>query len=53
MGARRPKWLVKQERKRIVAARKAARGTFNGNTHKDLGVQRMGRHGGIKKGHGV
>ena len=49
MGAKRPKWLVKQERGRIVKARKAARA----KGLKNLGVPRMAKHGGIKKGHGV
>lgn len=51
MGSTRPKWLVKQERKRIVAARKAQR-AIKGNT-KDLGVTRMAKKGGDKHGHGV
>jgi hypothetical protein len=51
MGSKRPKWLIKQERNRIVAARAKAR-TEKGNV-KNLGVRRMSKHGGMKSGHGV
>lgn len=51
MGSKRPKWLIKQQRKRVVAARAKAR-SEKGNV-KDLGVRRISRHGGLKAGHGV
>ena len=52
MGSTRPKWLIKQERRRIVAARQAARAKSPGT--KNLGVQRMAKHGGaFKQGQGV
>ncbi len=52
MGSTRPKWLIKQERKRITDARRAARAKTPDT--KNLGVTRMARHGGaFKQGHGV
>jgi len=51
MGSTRPKWLIKQERQRIVEARKKAR-EVKGSV-KNLGVRRMAKHGGLKQGHGV
>ena len=51
MGSTRPKWLIKQERQRIVKARSAAR-AVKGNT-KNLGITRMAKKGGSKQGHGV
>jgi hypothetical protein len=51
MGSTRPKWLIKQERARISAARKEAR-KVKGNVS-NLGVRRMAKHGGHKHGHGV
>ncbi len=52
MGSKKPKWLVKQQRSNLNAARKAAR-TKNPGT-KNLGVRHLGRHGGaFKQGHGV
>jgi hypothetical protein len=52
MGSTRPKWLIKQERERIAAARRAARKAKG--PVRDLGVPRMARHGhGLKQGQGV
>jgi len=51
MGSKKPKWLIKQLRSKGVAARVEARKTKPGT--KDLGVKRLGRHGGSKHGHGV
>jgi len=53
MGSTRPKWLIKQERARISAARKEARKTVKSGAPKNLGVPRMAKHGGRKSGHGV
>ena len=43
MGSTRPKWLIKQERQRIVEARRLAR-EKKGNV-RNLGVPRMAQHG--------
>lgn len=51
MGSKKPKWQIKQLRKKIVDARKAARAKSPDT--KNLGVRRLGRHGGHKAGHGV
>ncbi|GEM_PF-1888912 len=51
MGSTRPKWLIKQERSRIVEARKAARAVKG--PVKNLGVCRIAHHGCLKQGHGV
>ena len=51
MGSKKPKWLIKQQRKALTVARRAARGKTPGT--KDLGVRHLGRHGGNKQGHGV
>ena len=52
MGSKRPKWLNKLKRKKIVAARRQARAKNPGT--KNLGVKRLGKHGGaFKQGHGV
>jgi len=51
MGSKKPKWLIKLQRKQITGARRAARAKNPGS--KDLGVRRLGRHGGSKQGHGV
>ncbi len=47
MGSKKPKWLIKQNRKRTNAARRAARAQNPGT--KDLGVRRIARHGGANK----
>jgi hypothetical protein len=47
MGSKRPKWLIKQHRKRIADARRLARAKNPGT--KDLGVPRMAHHGGHKE----
>jgi hypothetical protein len=51
MGSKKPKWLIKLQRKKVTDARRLAR-TKNPGT-KNLGVRRMARHGGDKQGHGV
>jgi hypothetical protein len=51
MGSKKPKWLIKQQRKKLTIARQAARAKNPGT--RDLGVRHLGRHGGMKKGHGV
>lgn len=52
MGSKKPKWLIKQQRQKLVDARREARKTNPGT--KNLGVKRMGRHGGaFKQGQGV
>ena len=51
MGSKKPKWQIKQLRKKIVEARAAARKAKPGT--RDLGVRRLGQHGGSKQGHGV
>ncbi len=51
MGSKKPKWLIKQQRKKLTDARRIARAKNPGT--KDLGVRHLGRHGGIKKGQGV
>jgi len=52
MGSKKPKWLVKQLRRKAVESRRAARAKTPGT--KNLGVRRVGRHGGaFKQGHGV
>ncbi len=47
MGSKKPKWLIKLNRKRINTARKAARAKNPGT--KNLGVRRMAQHGGANK----
>jgi hypothetical protein len=47
MGSKSPKWLIKQKRKRINDARKAARAANPGT--KNLNIPRLGRHGGNNK----
>ena len=47
MGSKRPKWLIKQKRQRTHDARRAARAKNPGT--KNLGVIRVGRHGGANK----
>ena len=47
MGSKSPKWLIKQKRKRAVAARKIALAKTPGTLN--LGVRRVGRHGGPNK----
>jgi hypothetical protein len=52
MGSTKPKWQIKQLRKKVADARRAARLTNPGT--KNLGVKRMARHGGaFKQGQGV
>ena len=51
MGTKKPKWLVKQQRKTLNDARRAARAKNPGT--KNLGVGHLGKHGGHKHGHGV
>jgi hypothetical protein len=51
MGSKKPKWLVKQQRKKLTDARRIARAKNPGT--RDLGVRHLGRHGGSKQGHGV
>ncbi len=51
MGSKKPKWLIKQIRKKGVEARKLARLKMPGT--KNLGVRRLARHGGSKQGQGV
>ncbi len=51
MGSTLPKWRIKQKRKRVTEARRAARLKNPGT--KNLGVTRVARHGGDKHGHGV
>jgi hypothetical protein len=47
MGSKKPKWLIKQIRQKTHDARRAARAK-NPET-KNLGVKRVGRHGGANK----
>ena len=47
MGSSKPKWLIKQIRKKAVQERRAARAKTPGT--KNLGVKRVGRHGGNNK----
>ena len=52
MGSNKPKWLIKQQRKKLNEARSQARAKTPGT--KNLGVRHLGRHGGaFKQGHGV
>ena len=51
MGSKKPKWLIKLQRKQLTDARRAARAKNPGT--RDLGVRHLGRHGGSKQGHGV
>ena len=51
MGSKKPKWLIKLQRKKLTEARRIARAKTPGT--KNLGVRHLGRHGGMKKGHGV
>jgi len=51
MGSKKPKWLIKLQRKKLTDARRAARAKNPGT--RDLGVRHLGRHGGSKQGHGV
>ena len=51
MGSKKPKWLIKLQRKKIVEARRVARAKNPGT--KNLGVRRLASHGGNKQGHGV
>lgn len=51
MGSKKPKWLIKNLRKKLTEARRAARAKTPGT--RDLGVRHLGRHGGHKEGHGV
>ena len=43
MGSKKPKWLIKQQRKKLTDARRTARAKNPGT--KDLGVRHLGRHG--------
>jgi len=51
MGSKKPKWLIKQQRKKLTDARRAVRAKNPGT--RNLGVRHLGRHGGDKHGHGV
>jgi hypothetical protein len=52
MGSKKPKWLVKAQRKKLTDERRIARAKNPGT--KNLGVRHLGRHGGaFKQGHGV
>jgi hypothetical protein len=47
MGSKKPKWLIKQLRSKVSAARRAARLENPGT--KNLGVPRLAHHGGANK----
>ena len=47
MGSSKPKWLIKQLRRKVHDARRAARAKNPGT--KNLGVERIARHGGANK----
>ncbi len=52
MGSKKPKWLIKLQRKKLTEARLCIARAKNPGT-KNLGVRHLGRHGGMKKGQGV
>lgn len=47
MGSQKPKWLIKQLRKKITEARREARAKNPGE--KASGVRRLAKHGGNYK----